>query len=171
MHQVLATLKKYFPNQRPHPAATDADWAAWLRAWRAPDLCRCGGAFVRRKGKRGPFEGCSRYPDCRSTRPARPIAPRSTTCPCCGVGTVDTLVSKSGKPYRQCNHCKNFASGRFTTDEEKASVAADDAAKKKNTARVKAKKNTARGLQPELELQLPVEDWTPAEWFGEGWDE
>ena len=29
---------------------------------------RCGGPLVRRRGRRGPFLGCSRYPSCRYSR-------------------------------------------------------------------------------------------------------
>ena len=48
-----------------------------LRQWVPTDyLCDragCNGIYQRRKGRRGPFLGCSNYPKCRSTKDAPPL--------------------------------------------------------------------------------------------------
>jgi len=64
------------------------------------------GCARRRRGKFGPFAGCSRYPDCTYIhREAPPIgdAPGSgETCPECQTGTLVTRRGRFG-PFVGCN--------------------------------------------------------------------
>lgn len=170
---VTETLKPYAPYAIPHPAGA---WQRFLEAWRDPDpaysCLKCGGGMKRRKGKRGAFLGCTSYPDCKGTRPAPPIALRSTVCPLCDVGRVITKTSGRGNEYKQCDGCDAFIGSRFTTKAEKVfakAAKAEEKAKKHLAKERKAAK--ARGLQPEMIIQLPVEGFDYKEWFGEGWGE
>lgn len=149
---VIETLKPYaqhaIPNVVPRsiPNRDDfrqwrADWDRWLAAWRDPQLCQCGGALVRRKGKRGAFRGCSRYPDCRFTCDA----PQITNEP------------------REERHA------RYLNKDEKVQASVDGKAKRA-AKRLAKERKAAKGkrLQRPLVEQLPVEGFDYAEW-GELW--
>ncbi|MCX5654169.1 MAG: topoisomerase DNA-binding C4 zinc finger domain-containing protein, partial [Planctomycetota bacterium] len=66
----------------------------------------CGGALVRLMSRRGPFFGCSKYPECKYTRPvageARP-APKMTEHKCdkCGA-TMMLRYSSRGEQFLGC---------------------------------------------------------------------
>jgi hypothetical protein len=87
-----------------------------------------------------------------------PVAPR---CPIAGCsGTFVWRTSQRRRPYRQFNACGAYDGARFLTDEEKARQKAEKAAKKAK----KAKPVTEH--QASLDVpQLPVEGWSPADWF------
>jgi DNA topoisomerase-1 len=81
---------------------------------------QCGeGTLVARRGRYGPFAGCSRYPDCdyiRKTGPAPPDPlPFEITCPRCGQGQlVPRRARRSGSVfwgcsrYPKCEYTTNF---------------------------------------------------------------
>jgi DNA topoisomerase-3 len=48
-----------------------------------PPCPKCAATMVARKGSYGEFWGCSRYPECKGTRP---VSPR---CPKCGSPTIE----------------------------------------------------------------------------------
>jgi DNA topoisomerase-1 len=74
----------------------------------------CGAPLVKRFSKRGPFLGCSKYPDCKFTKPidgeARPQPkPTEHKCEKCG-GTMLLRISRAGEPFLGCEkypECKN----------------------------------------------------------------
>lgn len=120
---IIETLRIYAPHLIPHPAAKPADWAKWLAAWRDPDLCpKCGGALMRRKGRRGQFLGCNRYPECTYTRDAPPL---------------DT----SPRAER---------TGRYLTKAERAQASADKKAKRAAKRAKKKGKPLQREMVPQL---------------------
>jgi ssDNA-binding Zn-finger/Zn-ribbon topoisomerase 1 len=49
----------------------------------APPCPQCGSAMLTRRGGRGEFLGCSRYPECRGTRPITEVP--GATRPSAGV--------------------------------------------------------------------------------------
>jgi len=74
----------------------------------------CGGGLVKRWSKNGPFLGCSKYPDCKYTRPLeadeRP-APKPTEHECekCH-GKMLLRTNRRGEPFLGCENypeCKN----------------------------------------------------------------
>ncbi len=139
--KVQKTLKEYAPHAHPHPRG---NWPAWLAAWRAPDLCpRCGGALMRRKGRRGAFLSCNHYRDtgCKYTRDAPPL---------------DTSA-------RAEKHA------RYLRTDEKAKASQDKKDKRAAKRAAKARK-AAKGkkLQRVMVEQLPVEGFDYSEW-GELW--
>lgn len=96
-----------------------------------------------------------------------------TTFPRCPItdctGTFHTHTSKRGNPYRRCDACGAFDGARTLTAAEKAQKKADKAAKKarKTKAQIREEKRLEQ-RQRELEVkQLPVEGWTPGDWFPE----
>lgn len=53
-------------NWRTHLAARLSDWTAVV----GPDYCpACNSVMLRRDGRRGPFYGCTEFPECKSTLP------------------------------------------------------------------------------------------------------
>jgi ssDNA-binding Zn-finger/Zn-ribbon topoisomerase 1 len=62
--------------------------------------CRAGhGPLAKRQGRTGPFWGCSRYPECKETRPIGLAA-----CPKCHEGQiVERIARKSGRPFWPCS--------------------------------------------------------------------
>ena len=83
----------------------------------------CGSPLGRRKGKKGWFWGCNKYPDCRYTAPdnqGKPGARRSTAttgdkhqvgdpCPQCGKGNLILRTLKKGKNEgKQFLGCSSF---------------------------------------------------------------
>jgi DNA topoisomerase-1 len=74
----------------------------------------CGAPLVKRFSKRGPFLGCSKYPDCKYTRPmngeARPQPkPTEHKCEKCG-GTMLLRYNQRGEPFLGCENypkCKS----------------------------------------------------------------
>jgi len=68
----------------------------------------CGSPLVKRWSKRGPFLGCSKYPDCKYTRPlenegeARPEPKRTEhVCSACG-GVMILRHNRRGEPFLGC---------------------------------------------------------------------
>ena len=81
----------------------------------------CGqGTLVEKRGRFGPFVGCSRYPECtyiqRQGPPPPPPLPFEVPCPKCGQGHLVTRrARRTGKVFWGCSrypHCD------FTTDFE-----------------------------------------------------
>ena len=80
----------------------------------------CGGALVQRWSKHGPFLGCSKYPECKFTRPmegdAGPAAPAGEEvgpCPECG-GALVQRMSRRGpffgcSKYPECKYTRPVA--------------------------------------------------------------
>ncbi len=73
-------------------------------------LCgTCGSPMVRRKGRTGEFYGCSRYPECRGTKPI----PLGVKCPQCEQGDV---VERVGGKYSSVFFgCSRYPDCRFTS--------------------------------------------------------
>jgi DNA topoisomerase-1 len=67
-----------------------------LLAETCPD---CGAPLQKRRGRFGPFIGCSKYPDCKYIKKNNGTG---VTCPQCGVGEI---VSKRGRGrvFYACN--------------------------------------------------------------------
>jgi DNA topoisomerase-1 len=77
----------------------------------------CGKPLVKRWSKRGPFLGCSGYPECKYTRPLEGeggprMEPKRTEHKCekCG-GAMMLRMNKRGEPFLGC---ENFPKCRFT---------------------------------------------------------
>jgi DNA topoisomerase-1 len=82
---------------------------------------QCGqGTLVEKRGRFGPFVGCSRYPDCTYIRrdgpPAPPQLPFEVGCPRCGKGhLVARRARRTGKVFWGCSR---YPTCDFTTDFE-----------------------------------------------------
>ncbi len=81
----------------------------------------CGqGALVEKRGRFGPFVGCSRYPECTYIRKEGPPPPAQlpfeVACPKCGKGhLVGRRARRTGKVFYGCS---TYPSCDFTTDFE-----------------------------------------------------
>jgi ssDNA-binding Zn-finger/Zn-ribbon topoisomerase 1 len=79
-----------------------------------------GGVLGAKRGRFGPFVGCSRYPDCKyihKTGPPPPAQlPFEVTCPLCGQGHLATRrARRTGSLFWGCSR---YPKCRFTTSNE-----------------------------------------------------
>jgi DNA topoisomerase I len=91
----------------------------------APEVCpKCGeaegGVLVARRGRFGPFMGCSRYPDCdyikKDGPPPPPPLPFEALCPTCRTGHLVTRrARRTGSLFWGCSR---YPTCRFTTSHE-----------------------------------------------------
>ena len=91
----------------------------------APEPCpTCGategGVLVQRRGRFGPFMGCSRYPDCdyikRDGPPPPPPLPFEAVCPLCKRGHLVTRrARRTGSLFWGCSR---YPTCRYTTSHE-----------------------------------------------------
>jgi DNA topoisomerase-1 len=91
----------------------------------APEVCpKCGstdgGVLVQRRGRFGPFMGCSRYPDCDYIKKEGPPPPAplafEVTCPDCKKGHLTTRrARRTGSLFWGCSRYPNC---RYTTSHE-----------------------------------------------------
>ncbi|HEX7590412.1 MAG TPA: type I DNA topoisomerase [Candidatus Limnocylindrales bacterium] len=91
----------------------------------APEACpKCGetdaGVLVARRGRFGPFVGCSRYPDCdfikKDGPPPPPPLPFEASCPTCREGYLVTRrARRTGSLFWGC---KRYPTCRYTTSHE-----------------------------------------------------
>jgi len=64
------------------------------------DCAACeGGELILKKGKFGRFIGCTRYPECKFTRPVM----MGVTCPTCSEGELVEKQSRRGKVFYSCS--------------------------------------------------------------------
>ncbi len=64
------------------------------------ELCdKCGAPMVVKSGRFGRFLACSRYPECKGTRPFT----IGVACPECKIGQLTERRSRRGKPFYGCN--------------------------------------------------------------------
>ena len=115
--QFLASLKEEitgFINRRPKPANDDSV------AGNEPIHCpKCRAPMVERGGKFGRFYACTRYPDCKGTRPLEDSQPKDGTsqkpvpCPHC----FSPLVRRHSKKGWFWG-CSNFPGCRQTVDDD-----------------------------------------------------
>ena len=107
-------------------AAADGDGNATEGAApAAPEVCpKCGeadgGILVQRRGRFGPFMGCSRYPDCdyikRDGPPPPPPLAFEAVCPLCKQGHLVTRrARRTGSLFWGCSR---YPTCRFTTSHE-----------------------------------------------------
>jgi DNA topoisomerase-1 len=61
----------------------------------------CGAPMVIKLGRYGKFYACSRFPDCRNTKPI--VKEIGITCPVCGKGQVVERKSKKNRIFYGCN--------------------------------------------------------------------
>jgi ssDNA-binding Zn-finger/Zn-ribbon topoisomerase 1 len=91
----------------------------------APEVCpKCGetdgGVLVSRRGRFGPFMGCSRYPECdyikKDGPPPPPPLPFEAICPTCNTGHLVTRrARRTGSLFWGCSR---YPTCRFTTSHE-----------------------------------------------------
>ena len=91
----------------------------------APEVCpKCGeasgGVLMQRRGRFGPFMGCSRYPECdyikKDGPPPPPPLPFEATCPTCRTGHLVTRrARRTGSLFWGCSR---YPTCRFTTSHE-----------------------------------------------------
>lgn len=70
----------------------------------------CGAPMVIKMGRYGKFNACSRFPDCRNTKPI--VKSTGVTCPKCGQGEV---VEKKSKRNRKFFGCKRYPECDFVS--------------------------------------------------------
>ncbi len=70
----------------------------------------CGKPMVSKKGRYGPFLGCSGYPECVNIRkigkdgkPVPPPEPTGVNCPKCQTGELLKRRGRFGRPFYSCN--------------------------------------------------------------------
>ena len=91
----------------------------------APEVCpKCGetngGILVQRRGRFGPFMGCSRYPECdfikKDGPPPPPPLPFEASCPTCRQGHLVTRrARRTGSLFWGCSR---YPTCRYTTSHE-----------------------------------------------------
>jgi DNA topoisomerase-1 len=68
------------------------------------DCHECGAKMTKRWGRNGWFLGCSRYPDCKHTRPV----PLGYKCPKCKTGDIIPIKPKGrGRPFYGCTNYRS----------------------------------------------------------------
>ncbi len=68
------------------------------------DCLECGAKMTKRWGRNGWFLGCSRYPDCKHTRPV----PLGFKCPKCKTGDIIPIKAKGrGRPFYGCTNYRS----------------------------------------------------------------
>lgn len=73
------------------------------------EVCeKCGSRMVIKRGRFGPFLACSRYPECKFTKPIT----TGIKCPECGEGELAQKRSKRGKTFYGCT---NYPNCKFAT--------------------------------------------------------
>ena len=117
------------PGERPppDPAASAASARSWLAA--ASPSCRytrpdkdeeqpevsdekcdvCGSAMAVKRGRFGPFLACTRYPECKGTKPL--LMKTGIPCPLDGGEIVERQTKKGRKFYG----CSNYPKCEFTS--------------------------------------------------------
>lgn len=70
----------------------------------------CGAPMVIKLGRYGKFYACSRFPDCRNTKPI--VKKIGVTCPKCGKGEI---VEKKSKKNRQFYGCSRYPDCDFVS--------------------------------------------------------
>ena len=60
---------------------------------------KCGGAMIIKRGKFGEFLACSKYPECKNTKPI----PTGVKCPKCTEGELVQRRSRRGKYFYGCH--------------------------------------------------------------------
>ncbi|MBU2025900.1 MAG: type I DNA topoisomerase [Patescibacteria group bacterium] len=73
---------------------------------------KCGAPMVVKRGKWGPFLGCSKYPDCKNIKPIENSS--GVQCPLCKKGEIVEKKSRRGI-FWACNNypkCKNAMNGK-----------------------------------------------------------
>jgi DNA topoisomerase-1 len=115
---------KYLRDEAARPAAGEGE-AASEELGACPE---CGKRLARKSGRRGPFVGCSNYPDCKYIQPRTgaeggervAAKPTGENCPDCGkplvtrMGRRGPFVGCSG--YPKCRHIKGDAPGEAAPD-------------------------------------------------------
>lgn len=70
-----------------------------LQAETTDEVCpACGSPMVLKRGRFGAFLACSRYPDCKTTKPIT----TGIACPACGKGELAQRRSKRGRIFYGC---------------------------------------------------------------------
>jgi DNA topoisomerase-1 len=68
------------------------------------DCHECGAKMTKRWGRNGWFLGCSRYPECKHTRPV----PLGYKCPKCKTGDIIPIKAKGrGRPFYGCTNYRS----------------------------------------------------------------
>ena len=99
------------------------------------------------------------------------ILPRLTIAPHCPIANCNGAFRYSHaiaqNAYSKCAICGELSAGRKMTSAEKAQQKAAKAAKrsKKTAAQIKEEQRQADRQRALNVKQLPVEGWTPADWF------
>jgi DNA topoisomerase-1 len=115
---------KYLRDEAARPAAGEGE-AASEELGACPE---CGKRLARKSGRRGPFVGCSNYPDCKYIQPRAgaeggervAAKPTGENCPDCGkplvtrMGRRGPFVGCSG--YPKCRHIKGDAPAEAAPD-------------------------------------------------------
>ncbi len=86
-----------------------------------PACPECGAPMVKRRSRRGPFWGCSRYPECRGTRTADGKTreqPRSTGIPCPMEGCEGELQAKRSRYGKVFYSCSTYPKCSFAMNDE-----------------------------------------------------
>ena len=109
-----------------------------------PPCEQCGAPMVRRNSRRGPFLGCSAYPECRNTRPLGDeevnAAAEGQTCPECGA---PMLVRRSRHGvFLGCSKYPECKGTRSMDGQGGKKKAKRKTAKKKSTKKKAAPKKT-----------------------------
>jgi DNA topoisomerase-1 len=73
-----------------------------LKPVETDELCPvCGAKMVVKHGRFGEFLACSRYPDCKGTKPY--VIKTGITCPKCTEGEVIERKTKKGRRFWGCS--------------------------------------------------------------------
>lgn len=117
--KAIEILKKFYPDFKKEIEKIFKNSGKVQVAERTEEVCpQCGSKLVIRENKNGKYYACSRYPECRYTRPIYEEA--KGKCPLCGNIVVKKRSKKKGKTFWGCiNYPQcNFASPYEPLDEK-----------------------------------------------------
>lgn len=102
------------PEAGDEPAAEDTEGVE------APNCPTCGAPMVQRRSRRGPFWGCSRYPECKGTRSLDGKTrqePKGTGVSCPEEGCDGELTARRSRYGKTFYSCSRYPKCRFAMND------------------------------------------------------
>ncbi len=102
-------VSDFYDNFKPDLDKADEELERIQLVEETDEVCEeCGAMMVIKHGRYGKFLACSKYPDCKHTRPI--LNRIGVKCPQCGEGDV---IARKTKKYKTFYGCSSFPKCRF----------------------------------------------------------